>query len=89
MKCTGQPVYLHNLLSDYEPVSDTELALALWNRLPDIFVALQTLILLNVASKLIYLTLHSPPSAGQSVSINNFHAGTLNTLLTYTDLNPL
>jgi len=39
-----------------------------------IFVALLTLIYLKVASKLIYLTLHSPPSVGQAVSANSFHA---------------
>jgi len=50
-----------------------------------IFVALLTFIFLNVASKLIYLTLHSPLNAGQSVSMNSFHAtwGTLNMLLPY------
>jgi len=49
-------------------------AVAVWNSLPDILVALLTLIFLNVASNSFCLTLHLPPRVGQAVSANSFHA---------------
>ena len=47
---------------------------AVWNSLQTVFATLPTLIFLNVRLRHAYLTLHSSPSSGQSVSTNSIYA---------------
>ena len=96
-KSMGQPVYLFELLSDYQPVrtlrsfskpsltvniAETVLtarcfrhsAAAVWNSLPDSICDSSNIGIFNVSLRHTYLTLHSSPSTGQSVSTNRIHA---------------